>query len=327
MIMDNFLPSGAAGSDFSLLLPRHYREDVVRFLQQDMPSFDVGAFVVGSTPVKAHLLAKTPGILAGMPFFNAVFEELGCEVQWFVTEGCRLDLSSAAEADARGNLPPEDTGDFDATPSHFRGRKKIAEVTGPVCRVLQGERTALNIISRCSGIATQANHLAAIKQEHGWHGEIAATRKVTPGFRLFEKYAVIVGGGVPHRMTLSDMTMLKDNHCWACGGDIQAMVRKARSACGFSNKIEVECQSLAEALEAAGAGAEVVMLDNFPAPEAKAAAAKLKEQFPHGLTVEISGGLNEETAAEYFSEHVDVLSFGGLTHGYDVLDFSLKVVG
>ncbi|CAE7350373.1 qprt [Symbiodinium natans] len=323
--MDNFLPPGAQGNDFALLLPRHFREDVVRFLEQDMPSFDVGAFVVGTKPVKAHLLAKTPGILAGMPFFNAVFEELGCEVRWFVTEGCRLDLSPVAEAAAQGGPPPE--GDFDATTSHFIGKMKIAEVTGPVCRLLQGERTALNIISRCSGIATQTNRLVAIKQEHGWHGEIAATRKVTPGFRLFEKYAVVVGGGVPHRMTLSDMTMLKDNHCWACGGDIQAMVRKARSACGFSNKIEVECQSLAEAVEAATAGAEVVMLDNFPAPEAKTAAAKLKEQFPHGLTVEISGGLNEETAAEYFSEHVDVLSFGSLTHGYDVLDFSLKVMG
>lgn len=97
------------------------------------------------------------------------------------------------------------------------------------------------------------------KEEKGWHGQIAATRKVTPGFRHVEKYAVIVGGGVPHRMTLSDMTMLKDNHVWACGGSIADMVKKARTACGFSNKIEVECQSQEEAMEAAGAGAEVVI--------------------------------------------------------------------
>lgn len=170
-----------------------------------------------------------------------------------------------------------------------------------------------------------ASQMADLKAQHGWHGQVAATRKVTPGFRAVEKYAVVVGGCSPHRSNLSDMTMLKDNHVWACGGSIRSMVHKARSAQGFSTKIEVECQSVEQALEAASAGAEVVMLDNFPPAEAKAAAARLKEQFPHGLTVEVSGGMSLTSMADYFSEDVDVISVGKLTHGYDVVDFSLKV--
>merc|ERR1711904_146084 len=100
------------------------------------------------------------------------------------------------------------------------------------------------------------------------------------------------------------MGMLKDNHVWACGGSIEAMVKKARSACGFSNKIEVECQSLEEAMEAAGAGAEVVMLDNFEPEEAKKAAQQLKAKYPHGLTIEASGGMPPESMLEYFCEHI-----------------------
>jgi len=224
------------------------------FLKQDIPHFDVGAFVVGAKPAKALLMAKTDGILAGRPFFDAVFEELGCTVSWDVSDG---DAVGPAVATTKGAVAStaapqrKDGGAFDATDEHFRGRHRLAEVSGPTCKILQGERTALNIISRCSGIATHAQQLVQIKRKHGWHGEIAATRKITPGFQLMEKYAVIVGGGSPHRMNISDMTMLKDNHCWACNGEIKAMVEKARSACGFSSKIEVECQSVAEAFEAA----------------------------------------------------------------------------
>merc|ERR1712083_676479 len=126
-------------------------------------------------------------------------------------------------------------------------------------------------------------------------------------------------------MNLSDMTMLKDNHVWACGGSISTMVAKARSVQGFSNKIEVECQSLAEAQEAVRAGAEVVMLDNFKPEEGIKAAAELKKEFPHGLTVEVSGSMTKDTFSAYFSKDVDVISFGSLTHGYPVIDFSLKI--
>jgi len=312
-----------------LLLPPHFREDIKEYLRQDMPSFDIGAFVVGDKPMVAQLLAKTDGVLAGVPFFDAVFDELGCSVEWHFAEGDFVGpshmTSSARKESATSAVAEPGDNSYNATNEHFEGRMVVATVKGPVCRLLQGERTSLNILSRASGIASETRKLVAKKEEKGWHGQIAATRKVTPGFRSVEKYAVIVGGGVPHRMNLSDMTMLKDNHVWACGGSISAMVKKARSACGFSNKIEVECQSLEEAMEAAEAGAEVVMLDNFPPAEALVAAQKLKQKYSHGLTIEASGSMNSENMVDYFNEYIDVLSFGKLTHGYGVVDFSLKI--
>lgn len=314
------------GNKHSLLLPPHFREDIKEYLRQDMPIFDIGAFVVGDKPMVGHLLAKTDGVLAGAPFFEMVFDELGCTVEWSVNEGDYVGPSHmAAQSQASSAASSAGGKTFDATDQHFKGRMVCATVRGPVHRLLQGERTALNILSRASGIASETRSMVATKNEKGWHGQIAATRKVTPGFRAIEKYAVIVGGGVPHRMTLSDMTMLKDNHVWACGGSITAMVKKARSACGFSNKIEVECQSVEEAMEAATAGAEIVMLDNFPPDQCKIAAKQLKDKFPYGLTIEASGGMTPEGMVDYFSEHVDVLSFGKLSHGYNVVDFSLKI--
>ena len=205
------------------------------------------------------------------------------------------------------------------------GKVKLATVTGPVAHLLRGERTALNSISRCSGVASLSRRCADIAKNHGWKGEVAGTRKTTPGFRLVEKYGLLVGGASTHRLDLSQMVMLKDNHVWSCGGSIEAAVKKARGVSGFSQKIEVECQSLEEALTAAGAGADVVMLDNFEPDDLKRDAKLFKEKYPH-VTVEASGGITIETMAEYFSEHVDVISQGKLTQGYDCVDYSLKIV-
>lgn len=127
----------------------------------------------------------------------------------------------------------------------------VAEVSGPVWALLRGERVALNVLARASGIATAAAAVVRLAREQGWHGEVAGTRKTTPGFRLVEKYALLVGGASTHRMSLSDMVMLKDNHVWSTG-TIAASVLKARRACGFSSRVEVECRSLEEAVEAVG---------------------------------------------------------------------------
>jgi len=270
---------------------------IEQWLSDDCPTFDVGGFVVGNKQEEAFCWGKSSGILAGSPFFTAVFEHLGCTVEWLYREGASIDASNS--------------------------KVLIAKVRGPARNLLLGERTALNIMSRASGIATQANRMRLIKEQHGWHGQVAATRKVTPGFRLVEKYAVLVGGASTHRMDLSHMVMLKDNHIWSCGGIARA-VHQARQACGFSSKIEVECSSYEDAAEAAEAGAEITMLDNFEPEELKETAKRLKERFPY-LIIEASGGITESTAAAYFSPDVDVLSQGALTQGYSCLDFSLKV--
>ncbi|XP_076147624.1 nicotinate-nucleotide pyrophosphorylase [carboxylating]-like [Alosa pseudoharengus] len=267
------------------------------WLMEDTPNFDLAGVCVGSREVKARLLCKSPDtVLAGCPFFNAVFTELGCTVEWTFTEGQTLGPDPVTVA---------------------------AVVTGPARCVLLGERPALNCLARASGIATRCAQLQSLARAAGWHGQVAGTRKTTPGFRLVEKYSMLVGGVSTHRHDLSSMVMLKDNHVWAVGSISQA-VADARSVCGFSTKIEVECRSEEEGSEAARAGAEIIMLDNFKPEDLHVAARSLKRDFP-GVIIEASGGVTPDTLAQYFSPHVDVISLGCLTQGCPVSDFSLKV--
>lgn len=223
-----------------------------------------------------------------------------------------------------------------------------ATVRGPIRKILLGERVALNILARCSGIATKSNGLVAALRAHGWSGTVAGTRKTTPGFRVVEKYGILIGGADPHRHDLSHMTMLKDNHVWACannraaadGGvadpaDIESIaaaipraVLAAKAAGGFATKVEVECRSLEEANAAIGAGADVVMLDNFTPDEVRVAARRLKEEWAgkqRAFLIEVSGGLTEENAAAFACPDVDILSTSSIHQGTGIVDFSLKV--
>jgi nicotinate-nucleotide pyrophosphorylase (carboxylating) len=260
------------------LLPSHYITQVTSWLAEDTPSFDYGGFVVGSEPRTAHLLCKSPGILAGLPFFNEVFRQLDCSVEWHYDEGSFLDTASNG------------------------GKIKVATVSGPTRKLLLGERVALNTLARCSGVATRSRNMLDLVREAGYRGVLAGTRKTTPGFRLVEKYGMLVGGIDGHRHDLSSMIMLKDNHIWA-KGSITNAVKAARSVGGFALKIEVECQSEAEADEAIEAGADIVMLDNFDGEGLKVAAKSLKERWRGKRTVllESSGGLTESNVKEYIN--------------------------
>ncbi|XP_061589105.1 nicotinate-nucleotide pyrophosphorylase [carboxylating]-like [Cololabis saira] len=267
------------------------------WLAEDTPNFDPAGVCVGSAVVEARLLCKTPHtVLAGSPFFTAVFTEVGCTVDWIYQDG--------------DEIGPE-------------GVTLTAVVRGPARDLLLGERPALNCLARASGIATRCSRLQAMAKASHWHGEVAGTRKTTPGFRLVEKYAMLVGGVSMHRQDLSGMVMLKDNHVWASGSITEA-VTAARSVCGFSSKVEVECCSVEEGREAAAAGADIVMLDNLQPQELHAAARSLKSHFP-SLLIEASGGVGPDNIALYFSSHVDVISLGCITQGCPVADFSLKV--
>lgn len=221
--------------NFSTLLPKSQVDATVRqWIEKDIPSFDVGGLVVGSSEKSAVLWMKSPGVFAGKPFVDAVFESLDCTVEWnkdLAVEGTYI------EASPTNNI-------------------KMATVTGAVNALLRGERTALNALSRCSGVATLSDQAVQAARELGWNGLVAGTRKTTPGFAIVEKYGLLVGGAATHRLDLSQMVMLKDNHIWAAGSITDA-VQLARKAAGFSQKIEVECQSLEEATEAAAAGADV----------------------------------------------------------------------
>ncbi|CAG8543111.1 10422_t:CDS:2, partial [Scutellospora calospora] len=170
----------------------------------------------------------------------------------------------------------------------------IAKVEGKACNILMGERTALNIIARCS-------------------------------FRLVEKYGMLIGGADTHRMDLSSMVMLKDNHIWS-QGSITKAVERARSVSGFSLKIDVECRTEAEADEAIRAGANVIMLDNFNSENLKSCAKSLKEKWVNKeFLLESSGGITYENITEFFCPDIDILSLGCLSQGVPHVDFSLKI--
>ena len=180
---------------FHILHPTLVEDNARSWLREDTPSFDYGGIVVGDQEETAVLLCKSPGVLAGVPFFNEIFRQLQCNVQWHFTEGTTLKPIC-----------------------------EVATVTGKARNILLGERTALNCLTRCSGVATVSNKYADIALENKWHGEVAGTRKTTPGFRLAEKYALLVGGVSTHRYDLSSMIMLKDNHIWSAGSIKQVVI-------------------------------------------------------------------------------------------------------
>ncbi|KAI8139740.1 Quinolinate phosphoribosyl transferase [Fennellomyces sp. T-0311] len=288
-------------TQYAHLLSTNYKRIISQYLEEDVPSFDYGGYVVGEDDQEAILYCKAEGVLAGVPFFDEVFRQLDCRVEWKAKEGDWIKPN---------------------------GKQEVARVYGKARHILLGERTALNIICRCSGIALRARNVAELQKAKGFEGAIAATRKTTPGFRLVEKYGVLVGGLDTHRMDLSSMVMLKDNHIWS-SGSITLAVKNARKVCGFALKIEVECQSEEEADEAIAAGADVVMLDNFTGEGLKAAAKSIKERWAakgvNHFLIESSGGITYETCANYFCKDIDILSMSTITQGVPHVDFSLKI--
>jgi nicotinate-nucleotide pyrophosphorylase (carboxylating) len=275
-----------AHSDPADLLPVHFKSQITDWLREDAPSFDYGGFVVGSTPRTATLYCKSPGILAGIPFFDEVFVQCDCSVQWYYKEGDFLD------------------------PSTEKGKIRVATVTGPTRKLLLGERVGLNALARCSGVATRSRHMLELVRKVGYKGILAGTRKTTPGFRVVEKYGMVIGGVDGHRHDLSSMIMLKDNHIWA-RGSITGAVQAARAVGGFSLKIEVEVDSEKDADEAIEAGADIIMLDNFDGPGLKIAAQSLKSRWAgkKQFLLECSGGLTPHNVETYISNGMPKFPF------------------
>lgn len=175
--------------DFLTVIPTFtLREKARQWLTEDIPSFDFAGTVVGDVEETAVIICKSDGVLAGVPFVNAIFEQVNCQVVWHCNGGNKISSP------------------------HI-----IATVSGKARELLTGERVALNVLSRASGVATGARQALKIKENFSWHGEVAGTRKTTPGFRIVEKYSLLVGGISQHRNDLSSMVMLKDNHLWSAG--------------------------------------------------------------------------------------------------------------
>ncbi|CAD6580218.1 MAG: hypothetical protein TREMPRED_002692 [Tremellales sp. Tagirdzhanova-0007] len=266
------------GQNLAHLLPPSWKAEVQRWFAEDTPSFDWAGFVVGEEEQEAILWGKSGGILAGVPFFDEIFNYTECSVQWLLSEGA--------------DIPPN-------------AKTKVAIVRGKARHLLLGERVALNTLSRCSGIATVSRRFHDAARAEGWKGVVAGTRKTTPGFRIVEKYGMMVGGVDPHRHDLSSMVMLKDNHIWATGS-ITSAIQTVRRVAGFSLLVNVECQNLAEADEAIAAGANIVMLDNMAGADLHDSARQLKEKWKgegREFLIETSGGIVEGSLTD-----IDILS-------------------
>lgn len=270
----------------------HWDEGILNALREDIPWEDVSANAVvpAGARGRAELLCKQDGVVAGLPVFKRVFELLddAAKITFFAQEGSRVKK-----------------GD------------KIGEVEADMRALLSGERTALNFLGRMSGIATYTRSVADLLE--GTDTRLLDTRKTTPGLRIFEKYAVRMGGGYNHRFGLSDGVLLKDNHIGAAGGVKQA-IEAAKRYAPFVRKIEVEVETLAQLDEALEAGADIVMLDNMPLPVLEQAVKRCKGR----AVTEISGNVTRENIAKYTALGVNYISSGALTHSAPILDLSLK---
>ena len=267
-------------------------------LEEDINSEDVSTNAVMPEYKKGevYLFAKEDGIIAGLQIFERVFKLLdeNTEVTFIETNGKTIKDGDRVEAG-----------------------QAIAVVTGDVRVLLSGERTALNYLQRLSGIATYTRSLADLLE--GSKTKLLDTRKTSPGMRIFEKYAVRIGGGCNHRYNLSNGVLLKDNHIDAAGG-VKEAIEAARAYAPFVLKIEVETEDLDMVREAVEAGADIIMLDNM-SPEMMAEAIRIIDG---RAETECSGNITKESIETITSLGVDYISSGALTHSAPILDISLK---
>lgn len=258
---------------------------IERWLREDLGMNDVNNKISGSTT--GQVVVKESGTIAGIDAATAVYEYLGADVTRYVSDGDGVNA-----------------GDV------------VVTVEGATSALLRAERVALNLLGHASGIATKTSKAVRRARKHNSDITIAATRKTTPGLRKIEKHAVVAGGGDTHRLNLSHMVMVKENHISEMG--LEHAVEHFQERTSFTTKVEVETESYEEALIAADTSADIILLDNFSPNEIE----RVVEDTDSSVTLEASGGITLETVGEYANTGVDIISMGSLTHSVNSLDVS-----
>ena len=269
------------------------KKELLRFISEDIQGGDITSVLLPKKKIKAKIISRQEGVLAGVKFAGDIFRLKGCNVKIIKKDGAKL-----------------------------KSNQIILQISGNAGTVLSCERTALNLLSRMSGIATQTNFLVSKIRKINTKTKLYSTRKTAPGLRFFDKEAVMIGGGHKHRMSLNDMVMIKDNHLLVTNS-MKGIIKNARKR---HKHVEVEVENQRDAILATSSGATIVMLDNFSPVQIKKTITTLqKKKLRNKVELEASGGINSKNITAYAKTGVDMISVGSITNSVKSLDLSLEV--
>src|SRR6187200_403050 len=277
------------------------RESLLSFLREDVGKGDLtsNSIISSDTFARAEIICKAnkTTIVCGLEEASLIFEMCKCKTKTLVRDGSLIKKGSI-----------------------------VMEIIGKALSIMKAERTALNLIMRMSGIATETRKFVSSIDDHSISVRIASTRKTAPGLRFFDKKAVAIGGGETHRMRLDDMVLIKDNHI-SLVGSVEKAIKQARNNIGSSIKLECEATTLEEAISAVNMGADIVMLDNFSPTQITRTMDELsKRGIRDKSKLEVSGGIKLRNVKTYAKAKPDIISVGYLTHSPKAVDFSLEVI-
>jgi len=266
------------------------KKQLTGFLTEDIGKGDITSALLAKKKITVTIISRENAIVAGVNHVKEIFKIKGCVVKILKKDGTKI-----------------------------KSNQIIMSVTGDARRILMCERTALNLLTRMSGIATQTNQL--VKKIPN-KTKLYATRKTAPGLRYFDKEAVEIGGGKKHRLRLDEMVMIKDNHI-AINNSLESLIKKAKKK---YKKFEVEVENIPDMILAAKSGASIIMLDNFTPVQIKKAITVLKnEKLRSGVLLEASGGINSKNISKYGETGVDIISVGSITNSVKGIDMSLEI--
>ena len=266
------------------------KKQLSQFLAEDVGRGDITSSLLPKKRISAKIISREDAILAGVTYAKEIFKLKGCSSRILKKDGSRI-----------------------------KPNQTVMVITGNAGSILACERTALNLLTRMSGIATQTN---ALVKKIPKRTKLYATRKTAPGLRYFDKEAVEIGGGKRHRLALDEMVMIKDNHI-AVGNSLLSLIEKAKKR---YKRFEVEVENTADAVLAAKEGAAIIMLDNFTPAQIKKTIQTLKNQkLRNSVILEASGGINSKNISKYGQTGVDIISVGSITNSVKGIDMSLEI--
>ena len=266
------------------------KKQLTEFLTEDIGKGDITSALLPKKKITVTIISRENAIVAGVNHAKEIFKIKGCSVKILKKDGVKI-----------------------------KPNQIIMSITGDARKILMCERTALNLLTRMSGIATQTNQL--VKKIPN-KTKLYATRKTAPGLRYFDKEAVEIGGGKKHRLRLDEMVMIKDNHI-AINNSLESLIKKAKKK---YKKFEVEVENIPDMILAAKSGALIIMLDNFTPVQIKKAITVLKnEKLRSDVLLEASGGINLKNISKYGKTGVDIISVGSITNSVKGIDMSLEI--